>query len=358
MEVLIPFALQVSSGKLVTPDEVENGENCGCKCPACDAPMVAKQGSVKVWHFAHKPKSVSADKPCSFNFRRGCFWLARQLITDSLKEPLKLPDYHISLNDPAGLNSKLELVTAASAPVFEQVHFQPMPQHMSSDNVELTLHGHKLMLILGFNIQHSKSSYKDATVFVDLTGAEQEYRQHKRSLKAILLDRIFQQTSAKRWLYHPNEKKKKDQFAIYLKAADAERARRAQERFTFQPSYAVAKVQPKSEAHQQAKEQLQTKTQLLTKEQISHSVDIEERLLDLIGQAARLFTFGHKAVLQCDNCYYLTPPDSTSCQYCQSSKFCKIGLSDEYFKDIKGKYLRVGYAQHSLKALPKINGTH
>lgn len=340
MEVLIPYAKQVSSGKFVTPDEVENGENCGCICPACDAQMVAKQGNVNVWHFAHKQKSVSEDKPCSFNFRRGCFWLARQLITDSLKEPLKLPEYHIPLNDPAGLNSKMELVTSASARVFDQVHFEPIHQHMSSDEVELTLNGYTLMLVLGFNMQHSKTGYKYATVFVDLNGADQEYRKNKRSLKEILLDRIFHQTTAKKWLYHPNEKKKKDQFTIYLKEADAERARRAEERFTFQPRNTVAKIQQKSEAQQQA----------------SLSVDIEERLIDLIGQAARLFTFGNKVALQCDNCYYLSPPGATSCQYCQGSKFCKIGLSDEYFKDIKGKYLRVGYAHQSIKALPQIKG--
>jgi len=337
MEVLIPYAMQQSSGKFVTPDEVENGENCGCICPACDAPMVAKQGNVNVWHFAHKQKSVSEDKPCSFNFKRGCFWLARQLITDSLKEPLKLPDYHIALNDPAGLNSKMELVTSASARVFDQVHFQPMQQHMSSDKVELTLNGHTLMLVLGFNVQHS-SSFNYATVFVDLNGADQEYRKQKRSLKEILLDRIFHQTTAKKWLYHPNEKKKKDDFAAYLKEADAERARRSEERFKFQPKNSVTKVQQKSEAQQQA----------------SHSVDIEERLIDMIGQAERLFMFGSKVVLQCDNCCYLSPLGATSCQYCQGSKLCKIGLSDEYFKDIKGKYLRVGYAHQSIKALPQI----
>jgi len=339
MEVLIPYATQVSSGKFVTPDEVENGENCGCICPACDAPMVAKQGNVNVWHFAHKQKSVSEDKPCSFNFRRGCFWLARQLITDSLKEPLKLPDYHIALNDPAGLNSKMELVTSASARVFDQVHFQPMQQHMNNDEVELTLNGYTLMLVLGFNVQHS-SSYKYATVFVDFSGADQEYRKQKRSLKEILLDRIFHQTTAKKWLYHPNEKKKKDEFAAYLKEADAERARRAEERFTFKPVQSAAKPLLKSEIQQQA----------------SHSIDIEDRLVALIGQAERLYLFGSKLAQQCENCQFLNQPSSTSCQFCGSQKLCKIGLSDEYFKDIKGKYLRVGYAHQSLKALPMLKG--
>lgn len=121
-------------------------------------------------------------------------------------------------------------------------------------------------------------------------------------------------------------KKEKDDFAAYLKEADAERARRAEERFKFQPKNSVTKVQQKSEAQQQA----------------SHSVDIEERL----------FMFGNKVALQCDNCCYLSPTGATSCQYCQGNKFCKIGLSDEYFKDIKGKYLRVGYAHQSLKAIP------
>ncbi|MEO8124444.1 MAG: competence protein CoiA family protein [Burkholderiales bacterium] len=34
--------------------EVERGAACGCRCPECGSPLVAKQGNEKEWHFAHE----------------------------------------------------------------------------------------------------------------------------------------------------------------------------------------------------------------------------------------------------------------------------------------------------------------
>jgi hypothetical protein len=34
--------------------EVERGAACGCVCPECGSPLVAKQGNEKDWHFAHE----------------------------------------------------------------------------------------------------------------------------------------------------------------------------------------------------------------------------------------------------------------------------------------------------------------
>ena len=50
--LLIPYALN-SSGNIVHVDAVPRGKHCGCVCPACEAPLVARKGEVKVHHFAH-----------------------------------------------------------------------------------------------------------------------------------------------------------------------------------------------------------------------------------------------------------------------------------------------------------------
>ena len=41
------------NGRLVDVSEVERGVACGCVCPGCFTPLVARQGRVNVWHFAH-----------------------------------------------------------------------------------------------------------------------------------------------------------------------------------------------------------------------------------------------------------------------------------------------------------------
>lgn len=33
--------------------EVANGAGCGCRCPDCGKPLIARQGEVMAWHFAH-----------------------------------------------------------------------------------------------------------------------------------------------------------------------------------------------------------------------------------------------------------------------------------------------------------------
>ena len=50
--LLILYALN-SSGNIVHVDAVPRGKYCGCVCPACEAPLVARKGEVKAHHFAH-----------------------------------------------------------------------------------------------------------------------------------------------------------------------------------------------------------------------------------------------------------------------------------------------------------------
>ncbi len=54
VEIKNPFGLL--NGKLITIndlDEEQRGAKCGCICPNCKAPLVARMGEVYQWHFAH-----------------------------------------------------------------------------------------------------------------------------------------------------------------------------------------------------------------------------------------------------------------------------------------------------------------
>jgi len=41
------------SGQMVSIRDTENGLSCKCTCPVCHGPLIARQGSVREWHFAH-----------------------------------------------------------------------------------------------------------------------------------------------------------------------------------------------------------------------------------------------------------------------------------------------------------------
>lgn len=48
------FAAPDAQGRTRFVSEVPRGAACGCFCPVCASPLVAKQGGVKEWHFAHE----------------------------------------------------------------------------------------------------------------------------------------------------------------------------------------------------------------------------------------------------------------------------------------------------------------
>ena len=48
------FAALDEAGVVRFVSEVERGAACACFCPVCASPLVAKQGSLKEWHFAHE----------------------------------------------------------------------------------------------------------------------------------------------------------------------------------------------------------------------------------------------------------------------------------------------------------------
>ena len=51
----VPFAVD-ANGAWRDVDAVERGKACGCYCAECSGPLVARQGDVRVHHFAHEDR--------------------------------------------------------------------------------------------------------------------------------------------------------------------------------------------------------------------------------------------------------------------------------------------------------------
>ncbi|MBP3367643.1 MAG: hypothetical protein J6K96_11770 [Treponema sp.] len=70
-------------GNIVYIEEAENGLNCGCVCPGCGQPLVAKNnGSIKAHHFAHKSGNDSIK--CS---QTALHLLAKEIIAEEKRIP-------------------------------------------------------------------------------------------------------------------------------------------------------------------------------------------------------------------------------------------------------------------------------
>ena len=87
LESLIPFGLDEASGQLVDVGSIKRGKACGCVCPSCYTPLVARHGQKKEWHFAHRSQKVhdQTRKGCEYSFAVSVRLMIRQLSNGGLQ---------------------------------------------------------------------------------------------------------------------------------------------------------------------------------------------------------------------------------------------------------------------------------
>lgn len=88
--LLVPFGLK--DERLYEPSQVPNGKACGCVCPACKHPLIAKQGA-STPHFAH-----AQDENCSKALETAVHLAAKQLIAEKLELRLPILQWNNVLN--------------------------------------------------------------------------------------------------------------------------------------------------------------------------------------------------------------------------------------------------------------------
>lgn len=83
----IPFGLDLTSKQLMDVGSVPRGNACGCICPSCKTPLVARQGNGNEWHFAHRSQKVhsATRQECDYSFAVSVRLMIRQLSDDGLK---------------------------------------------------------------------------------------------------------------------------------------------------------------------------------------------------------------------------------------------------------------------------------
>jgi len=89
------FAID-ASGRLASADEVSRGLACGCVCQICGDALLAKQGSVRAWHFAHQ-----SNADCSGGAETLLHQAAKQVILNAraLYVPQVMIDRTVEGND-------------------------------------------------------------------------------------------------------------------------------------------------------------------------------------------------------------------------------------------------------------------
>jgi hypothetical protein len=89
MSLRVPFGL--SGSTLYEPNGVPNGKACGCICPACKRPLIARQGAATP-HFAHAP-----GEDCARGFETAVHLAAKQIIAERREVRLPIVEYRSTL---------------------------------------------------------------------------------------------------------------------------------------------------------------------------------------------------------------------------------------------------------------------
>lgn len=243
----IPFGLRSADQQYVDVQDCPRGLASGCVCPSCGLPLVAKQGTVNQWHFAHhsRKSSGTTDQVCEYSFYVSVAHRVREYFKTEGPFPLQLPDYvlRVTLYDPILGNQ------AGEAQVTEG-------QRITLDSVEVDVHinGQRidvdakvkqthLLLVLDYPGRALKTDPaalpgRAGVLIIDLAETHNLFWQKESNSRFSdhLHHWVFNTTSGKRWMYHPRQEKVEVEAKEQLRrwAEDLQKARRRDPLFKHQ----------------------------------------------------------------------------------------------------------------------------
>jgi len=213
---LIPFGFNPIDETFVDVEDVPRGVKCGCICPACKTPLIARQGEEKEWHFAHASRKVysKTQKECEFSFYLSVRMMARQIIGNELD--IRLPEYQDSVSQyvPALGYSLHEpfLVTESKEICLTNVEVET-----SFGGVAVDIVGYISDFKFVIYFTHpgriipqelkSPTDYHCGVISIALDELRSSiFRQAKRenkSYQSALIEYLSNDVSSKHWIFHP-----------------------------------------------------------------------------------------------------------------------------------------------------------
>ena len=222
IDSLIPFGLDAESGELLDVGSVKRGNACGCICPSCRTPLLARHGDAREWHFAHRSVKVHGEtrKVCEYSFAVSVRLMIQQLSHEGLK--FRTPGYEITLPASGGYPHERP---DARYPVTKESVLTLTDVQVGAEfcGVIVDILGHvegvPFVVFVTYRGRSLPSELEDPSksmcgvVKLNVNALPELFSQEaKGQYKEALRRYIEDSTDGKSWVYHPREHKIREKF--------------------------------------------------------------------------------------------------------------------------------------------------
>lgn len=220
---LVPFGLQTDTRDLLDVHEVPKGKGCGCTCPSCGMPLVARQGRIREWHFAHLSRDARAiaQRECEYSFFVSVKLMAKQLLGEEMT--LRLPAYYGSTHPPSFARPREGafrfLVTKARS-----ITLGDLQTDVSVDGVTVDIQGnvgdYSLAIYLAHKGRPVPASLRASVdpscgiIAISLDRTRILFRESRRrgsNYRTDLVGFLADDLDSKQWVYHPRNSQAEQQ---------------------------------------------------------------------------------------------------------------------------------------------------
>lgn len=196
----VPFGFK--DGKMYEPRQVPLGKACGCICPSCKSPLVAKHALKKLVtpHFSHLP-----GQNCLYGRESAIHFAAKQLIEEHHK--LYIPDRTVKVyvvDEMGREHSPERTLVSAGLKDFSSVRLEQNISDFRPDLVATTINGNDLLVEIAVthfvNDIKQKKIENHGTAAIEIDASEVPILNFD-----ALAQLLFEPSSHAEWLFHPRD---------------------------------------------------------------------------------------------------------------------------------------------------------
>lgn len=294
----------ISDDRVVHITDVQNGIACRCLCPECGGALIARQGDIRAWHFAHVSGSECVTAP-----ETALHKLAKQWLLD--QKEFDLPAVSTSYR-----NKRFQVRPAEK--IFVNHAFSEVPYGAVIPDVYLELHGNR-QLFVEVAVTHFVDLWKQQKLAdIRIPTLELDLSNVARDILPDVFDGVMREVlKVAIWVYHPDinrclnvcreEERRKSELRRQKAREAAERKARNDETHAVKPDdtaqkrAALAAVYAKIEADRKARAELERQALVAKAEADRKAYMSKDAIGRLLHNARCLACVGYLSRLRVDD---------------------------------------------------------